>query len=72
MAPNWTFVGQAQTVQEAVSRAKAEHEAFTKRANERERAVATYVLLVEDKLFLCFNNMTWQKEFYAGLDATEQ
>ena len=66
-APNWVFVGQAPTVQEAVNRAKAEHEEYRKRANERERIVATYLLLVEDKLFLCFNNMTWQRDFYAGL-----
>lgn len=68
-APNWVFVGQAATVPEAVERAKAEHEAFMKRQNERERIVATYLLLVEDNLFLCFNNMTWQKDFYAKLPA---
>ena len=67
VAPNWAFVGSAPTVQEAVKRAQAEHEEFRKRANERERIVATYLLMVEDKLFLCFNNMTWQKDFYVGL-----
>lgn len=70
-APNWVFVGQAPTVAEAVSRAKAEHEAYVKRNNERERIVAAYLLVVEDNLFLCFNNMTWQREFYAGLPETE-
>lgn len=66
-APNWVFVGQATTVQEALQRAQNEHKAFVERQNERERLVATYLLRVEDKLFLCFNNMTWQREFYAGL-----
>lgn len=67
-SPNWVFVGQAATVAEAVERAMAEHQAFVDRNNERERIVASYLLMVEDKLFLCFNNMTWQREFYAGLD----
>jgi len=65
---NWEFVGTAQTVQEAVTRAQAEHKKYVDQKNVRERTVATYVLLVEDKLFLCFNNMAWQREYYAGLD----
>ena len=68
-APNWVFVGEAKTVAEAVKRAQAEHQAFVQRGNERERIVASYLLVVEDKLFLCFNNMAWQKDFYAGLPA---
>lgn len=68
-APNWVFVGEAPTVQEAVKRAQAEHIEFVKRGNERERIVASYLLLVEDRLFLCFNNMAWQRDFYAGLPA---
>jgi hypothetical protein len=66
-SPNWVFVGQAKTVAEAVERAKAEFEAYRLRGNERERIVAIYLMAVEDKLFLCFNNMQWQKDFYAGL-----
>lgn len=67
VAPNWAFVGSAPTVQEAVTRAKAEHEAYAKRGNERELVVVNYLLLVEGKLFVCFNNMAWQRDFYAGL-----
>jgi hypothetical protein len=69
---NWEFVGQAKTVQEAVTRAQAEHQKHVTQKNVRERTVATYVLLVEDRLFLCFNNMTWQREFYSDLDTVEQ
>lgn len=67
VAPNWAFVGSAPTVSEAVKRAQAEHKAFQERANARELTVVNYMLMVEDKLFLCFNNMTWQRDFYAGL-----
>lgn len=67
VAPNWAFIGQAPTVQEAVKRAQAEHKAFQERANARELTVVNYMLLVEGKLFTCFNNMTWQRDFYAGL-----
>ena len=70
--PNWIFVGEAPTVAEALDRAKAEHREFVKRANERERIVAGYLLMVEDNLFLCFNNMTWQREFYQGLETPPQ
>lgn len=63
----WEFIGQAATVPEAVQRAKAEHQKYVTQERARELVVATYVMLVEDKLFLCFNNMTWQREFYAGL-----
>ena len=66
-APNWVFVGEATTVAEARARAEAEHRKYVERQNERERIVASYMLVVEDKLFLCFNNMTWQRDFYAGL-----
>lgn len=67
--PNWVFIGQATTVADAVERARKEHQSFLDHNRERERIVATYLLMVEDNLFLCFNNMTWQKEFYAGLPA---
>lgn len=68
-APNWVFIGEARTVQEAVTRARAEVDLYVNRANERERIVANYLLLVEGKLFVCFNNMAWQRDFYAGLPA---
>lgn len=68
---NWQFVGMAATIPEAVERAKAEHQKFVAQKNERERIVATYVLLVEDRLFLCANNAQWLREFYAGLPPSE-
>lgn len=65
---NWQWIGEAATVPEAVERAKAEHQKYVDQVNQREAIVAGYVLLVEDNLFLCFNNMAWQREFYQGLD----
>lgn len=64
---NWQFVGTAATVSEAVERAKAEHQKYVTQGRAREATVARYVLLVEDHLFLCFNNVTWLREYYQGL-----
>lgn len=68
---NWKVIGEAASVAEAVERAQSEHRKFVDQVNARERIVAGYVLLVEDSLFLCYNNMTWQKDFYAGLGQSE-
>lgn len=64
---DWGIVGQAPTVPEAVRLAQAEVAKFVGTLRTREGVVAGYVLNIEDKLFLCFNNMRWQREFYAGL-----
>lgn len=50
-----------------VAQAKTEHDKFVGTLRTREGIVAGYVLDVEDHLFVCFNNMRWQREFYAGL-----
>lgn len=54
-----------------VDQAKAEHEKFVGTLRTREGVVAGYVLKLEDNLFLCFNNLRWQREYYAGLPADE-
>jgi hypothetical protein len=50
-----------------VAQAKTEHDKFVGTLRTREGIVAGYVLNLEDHLFLCFNNMRFQREFYAGL-----
>ncbi len=64
---NWQFVGMATSVSEAIERAKAEHKKYVDQGHARELVIATYVLLIEDRLFICSNNMAWQREFYSGL-----
>lgn len=50
-----------------VAMAKVEHEAFVKVLRTREGIVAGYVLKLEGKLFNCFNNMQWRRDYEAGL-----
>jgi hypothetical protein len=50
-----------------VSQAKVEVGNLIKREYERETVVGKYVLTVEGKLFVCFNNMQWRKDFEADL-----
>lgn len=66
-AMNWQFVGLAATVPEAVARAQAEHRKYVEQQHGREKLVATYVLLVEGKLFVCHNNAQWRRDFEAGI-----
>lgn len=51
-----------------VPQARAEHEKFVGTLRTREGLVAGYILDLEGKQFLCFNNMQWQRDFYRGLD----
>lgn len=55
-----------------VEQAKAEHEAFVTRLRQRETGVTGYLVQLEGKHFVCFNNMAWQREFYAGLPAPSE
>lgn len=64
---DWPSVSLAPNVPEAVKRAKAEHEKFVAVLRTREGVVAGYILKLEGKHFICFNNMAWQRDFYAGL-----
>lgn len=50
-----------------VPQARAEHDAFVRQLRTREGIVAGYVITLEGVNFLCFNNMQWQRDFYAGL-----
>lgn len=64
---DWEIVGQAPNVPEAVRLAQLETAKFVGTLRTREGIVAGYILNLEDHLFVCFNNMRWQREFYAGL-----
>jgi hypothetical protein len=57
---DWSKV---QTVQQA----RTEHEAFVRQLRTREGVVAGYLIQLEGKHFLCFNNMAWQRDFYSRL-----
>lgn len=50
-----------------VEQARLEHEQFVKVLRTRESAVAGYVLDIEGKLFNCWNNMKWRREYEADL-----
>lgn len=45
----------------------AEHDRYVAREIERNGIVAGYLLTVEGRNFVCFNNMQWRREFEAGL-----
>lgn len=51
----------------SVAQARAEHEKFVATLRTREGVTAGYILQIEDKLFICWNNMQWRREFEAGL-----
>lgn len=50
-----------------VDAAKVEHGKYVASIRTREGIVAGYVLKLEGELWRCWNNMTWRKEFEAGL-----
>lgn len=52
-----------------VAQARAAHEGFVATLRTREGVVAGYIVKLEARHFICFNNMQWQREFYAGLPA---
>lgn len=60
---DWTHVT-------TVAQAKIEHEGYVKSVRTREGVVAGYILEVEGKLFTCFNNAQWRREFEADLAKT--
>jgi hypothetical protein len=45
--------------------------AYVASVRGREAVVANYVLSIEGKLFVCGNNMAWQRDFYRGLTVRE-
>lgn len=50
-----------------VPQARAEHDAFVRVLRNRERIVAGYIVQLEGRHFVCFNNMQWQRDFYSRL-----
>ena len=50
-----------------VPAAKLEHEKYVATVRTREGVVAGYVLKLEGELFKCWLNMTWRREYEAGI-----
>jgi hypothetical protein len=50
-----------------VAQAHAEHDKYVAVIRSREGVVAGYVLDIEGKLFTCFNNAQWRRDFEADL-----
>jgi hypothetical protein len=50
-----------------VAQAKVAHEDYVKQINVRDGIIAGYVIEIEGRLFNCFNNMQWRREFEADL-----
>jgi hypothetical protein len=57
---DWSKV---QTVQQA----RSEHDAYVRSIRTREGIVAGYIVTLEGKHFICFNNAQWQRDFWAKL-----
>ena len=55
-----------------VPQAHAEHDAFVRLLRSREGVVAGYIVQLEGRHFVCFNNMAWQRDFYSRLPAPPQ
>lgn len=55
--------GAVQTVEQA----RAEHDTYVASIVARNGVVAGYLVVLEDRLFTCWNNMTWQREVYEAL-----
>jgi hypothetical protein len=50
-----------------VAQAHAEHDKYVATVRTREGVVAGYVLLIEGRLFTCFDNVTWLRDSVGGL-----
>jgi hypothetical protein len=50
-----------------VAQAKVAHGDYVRQINARDGVIAGYVLDIEGRLFRCFNNMQWRREFEAEL-----
>jgi hypothetical protein len=66
-AVNWTDAIQARTVRESVDAARLEHRRYVSSIRTREGVVAGYIVALEGKHFVCFNNMAWQRDYYSRL-----
>jgi hypothetical protein len=61
----------APSVAAAMAIVEEEVTAYVASVRGREAVVANYVLSIEGKLFVCGNNMAWQRDFYRGLTVRE-
>ena len=52
---------------QSVAQARAEHEKFVAALRTREGIVAGYIVGLEGKLFTCWTNAQWRREYEAGL-----
>ena len=50
-----------------VPQAVAEHDTFVRSIRTREGKVAGYLVEVEDRLFTCWNNAEWRRNYEAGI-----
>lgn len=50
-----------------VAQARIAHDQYVKQVYVREGVVGGYVLNIEGKLFTCFNNMQWRRDYEAEL-----
>lgn len=51
----------------SVHQARNEHQRYVASVRSREGKVAAYILNVEGKLFTCWTNMQWRRDFEAAL-----
>lgn len=65
---DWTRALAAPTVPAAVEEARQQHMLYVGSIRTREGVVAGYIVQLEGRHFICFNNMEWQRQFYRGLD----
>jgi hypothetical protein len=54
-----------------VPQARAEHDKYVATVRTREGVVAGYVLNIEGRLFTCWTNMEWRRQFEANLPKPE-
>ena len=52
---------------QSVAQARAEHEKFVAVLRTREGIVAGYIVGLEGKLFTCWTNMEWRRQYEAGI-----
>ncbi len=50
-----------------VPQARAEHDAYVRSIRSREGVITGYLVSVEGKLFTCWVNTQWRRDFEAGL-----
>ena len=64
---DWARVAAQRTVALAVAEAKKEVAHLIATIRGRENIVAGYILRVEGRLFVCWTNMEWRKQYEAGI-----